>query len=63
VAEPIFTAPSAWLGGFYTLANELADRSDEHSRSGDERLIVLSTACGLVSANDINQFNGLLLGM
>lgn len=32
MAEPIFTLPDAWLGGFYTLAINLGERSDEHSR-------------------------------
>lgn len=31
MAEPIFTLPDAWLGGFYTLAINLGERSDEHS--------------------------------
>jgi hypothetical protein len=39
VAEPIFTAPSAWLSGFYTLAIDLADRSDEHSRAAMKALL------------------------
>jgi hypothetical protein len=39
VAESIFTAPSAWLGGFYTLAIDLADRSDEYSRAALKALL------------------------
>jgi len=33
VTEPIFTHPDAWFGGFYTLAINLGERSDEHSRA------------------------------
>ena len=31
MGEQIFTAPGAWLNGFYTLAVDLAQRSDAHS--------------------------------
>jgi hypothetical protein len=33
VAQEIFTAPYAWANGFYTLAIDLEERSDEHSHA------------------------------
>ncbi len=41
MAEKIFTAPNAWLNGFYQLVINLVERSDEHSR---EALIALKSA-------------------
>jgi len=37
--EPIFTAPEAWLGGFYEMAINLEQRSDEHSRAAMAALL------------------------
>lgn len=39
MAEPIFTAPNAWLDGYYMLAINLEQRSDEHSRAAMTALL------------------------
>lgn len=39
MGEPIFTVPDAWLNGFYTLAINLVERSDEHSQAAMAALL------------------------
>jgi hypothetical protein len=45
--EPIFTAPEAWIGGFYELAINLEQRSDEHSRAAMAALLSYPKLDGL----------------
>lgn len=39
MAEPVFTAPHAWLDGYYTLVLNLEQRSDEHARAAMSALL------------------------
>lgn len=42
MGEPIFTAPSAWLNGYYKLAINLEQRSDDHARAAMAALLSYS---------------------
>jgi hypothetical protein len=53
VAEPFFTARDAWLNGFYKLAIDLTERSDEHSRAALNALLSYPRLDGWYMNRDI----------